>query len=172
MKSMKGIGKGNKGWKGESMRHSLASKGIKTGRKKPYYDTIKREAQFHGLVNQEGDLTSKGKKYTKIIKTHDIDGDGVPDIRDCEPLNPKKQDKKKNRKIISITKGQTEDVWKDIQNMNKKGMYYEDILKKRPEAVILIPTAKDSLGKKIKVKILNMTLARQREEEAFKKLGM
>jgi len=50
-----------RGWFGESRRHSLASRGIKTTRFR--YD----------------------------MRFRDTDRDGVPDKHDCQPHNPKKQ---------------------------------------------------------------------------------
>lgn len=53
--------KGQRGWFYESNRHSLAAKGIKTGRKTP------------------------------IALRKDTDGDGVEDIDDCDPYDPEQQ---------------------------------------------------------------------------------
>jgi hypothetical protein len=55
--------KGKRGWFGESRRHSLSARGIRTNWGGIRYD----------------------------LRLRDIDQDGVPDKFDCQPKNPKKQ---------------------------------------------------------------------------------
>ena len=79
--------KGNgKGWKGESKRHSLARRGIKTGQK--------LSPRIKAMLKKNPKLKNKTfkqlqKKGVFLKYQGDVDSDGVKNIKDCRPLNPK-----------------------------------------------------------------------------------
>jgi len=63
------------GWRYESARHSLARRGIESGRKKKFKSNPKS-------------LTYKQIKKIASNPYSDYDKDGVPNYKDCQPLNP------------------------------------------------------------------------------------
>ena len=90
-----------KGWRNESVRHGLASKGIKTKldlipTKFPSGNPIPGELQEK--IRKETELISldKDDPYYYIRKHYpnkDFDKDGVTNRHDCKPLDPYKQGK-------------------------------------------------------------------------------
>ena len=100
-----------KGWHGESRRHSLARRGIKTAQKLNKKDfVVSKRTNVRGQVMTLNPFvvktfTTDGKIIHERISNSkfwdkDTDKDGKIDKTDCDPFNAKKQDKKrKSRKF-------------------------------------------------------------------------
>jgi len=78
-----------KGWHRESKRHSQAAKGVKT--KQKVSPRVKR------MLKKDPKLRDKTfkqlqKKGVFLKYQADSDGDGIPNVKDCRPLDPRKQD--------------------------------------------------------------------------------
>ena len=81
----------------EPRRHSLQARGFKTGtitaKGRAYLDYLAKKSQHLlagrlSLVRFAKDV----KAYKKVYKIKDTDRDGVPDVADCDPTDPTKQD--------------------------------------------------------------------------------
>ena len=131
------------GWHKQSLRHSRARKYGKAGgtyltilTKEDLY-TIKQNQKDYikfkkELIKKNPTLTNKKidellQKNPTLLWQLDTDKDGTPDIIDCEPLNPKKQDKKNEpikikitKKTLTKAKNQLEkDLQKEIEKTNE-----------------------------------------------------
>lgn len=126
-----------KGWFNESRRHSLASKGIKTAHKTTPSDTLvkvsknrfKGDNPFEqtinmldgaGLTRLDSDKDGNPdylENTVEIAQLNDSDGDGVPNLIDCDPYDPKKQ-----HTITSIKGADRSKLAREIRlKLNKKG---------------------------------------------------
>ena len=106
---MKAKGLSNKGWHNESMRHSQAAKGIKSGRSftlldkggkriSPVFEYPSQAEKYHKKhLGSSPNVSLWEIKHSKNISNKeflnsDFDGDGVINKDDCFPYDKKRQD--------------------------------------------------------------------------------